>query len=137
VIDGVANRIYALHSHLDAAALCWLRDGLSYLSRYAVPASGVAAEATVPDVEAYYSRFERSRTAQHFFLRLFEQRLSALRRSKKSRFKSRARKNDAAIMQGEPKLSDGRLAEVRIDLGSLLPARLLSGTATPLGGPGC
>jgi hypothetical protein len=33
----------------------------SYLSRYAVPAGGVAAEATVPDVEAYYARFERGR----------------------------------------------------------------------------
>jgi hypothetical protein len=32
-----------------------------YLSRYAVPASSVAGEATVPDLEAYYARFERGR----------------------------------------------------------------------------
>jgi hypothetical protein len=33
----------------------------SYLSRYAVPASSVAAEATIPGVEAHYARFERGR----------------------------------------------------------------------------
>jgi hypothetical protein len=32
-----------------------------YLCRYAVPARYVAAEATVPDVEDYYARFERGR----------------------------------------------------------------------------